>query len=345
MAALQPASGPARTAPRPRNTRRKAMLAAMVLLAGLWPGSRGEAGGVKGEGRGESASRILTTHHSTLNPQPAPLNPQPLTLNPQAARPDPYRATTSREARQNAVQAIPVEKLRAEDRAKVASVLSNISVFRRMPIGVIDCDPDLYLFMVQHPDVIVNIWEVLKISRLRVREIGPDTYQVTDSAGTLATVRFLYRSHDTHLVYAEGSYEGPLAARPVKGSCLMVLKTGYVRETDGRYYITSRLDTFLCVEPGGMELLAKAFQPLVGKVADNNFLQSVAFLGSLSRTAETNTPVVQRLTTKLANVQPELRHRLAELAAEVARKSAASSASKTGDLPRVAARKDTETTR
>ena len=329
MAALQPASGLARTAPTsevpllvypavhgctqrvPGQPWHRAMLAAIVLMAGLWP----------------SPSRSLSAEL------------------PQAARPDPYRATTSREARQNAVQAIPVEKLEAADRAKVACVLSNISVFRRMPIGVIDCDPDLYLFMVQHPDVIVNIWEVLKISRLRVREVGPDTYQVTDSAGTLATVRFLYRSHDTHLVYAEGSYEGPLATRLVKGSCLMVLRTGYVRETDGRYYITSRLDTFLCVEPGGMELLAKAFQPLVGKVADNNFLQSVAFLGSLSRTAETNTLLVERLSTKLANVQPELRQRLAELAAEVARKSAASSASKTSDPPRVAVRDDTQTTR
>jgi hypothetical protein len=287
------------------------MLAAAVLLAGFCPGS----------------SRSLSAEL------------------PQAAQPDPYRATTSREARQSAVQAIPVEKLDAEDRAKVASVLSNISVFRRMPIGVVDCDPDLYLFMVQHPDVIVNIWEVLKISRLRLRQVGPDTYRVTDAAGTLATVHFLYRSHDTHLVYAEGSYEGPLAARPVKGRCLMVLKTGYVRETDGRYYITSRLDTFLCVEPGGIELLAKAFQPLVGKVADNNFLQSVAFLGSLSRTAEVNTSVVQRVASELGSVQPELRQRLAELAAEVARKNAAPSPSKTTDPPRVAARNGAETTR
>jgi hypothetical protein len=304
MAAPQPVSGPARRAPSTRKSRRRIALAAITLLGVVWVGS-----GVS-----------LSADH------------------PKAKRRDPYRASTSRAARLNAIQAIPVEKLDAPSRAKVASVLSNISIFRRMPIGVVACDPDLYLFMVQQPDVVINIWEVMKISRMRMRQVGPDVYHVTDSAGTAATVEYLYRSHDTHLVYAEGTYEGPLTTRPVKGRCLMVLRTGYVRETDGRYYVTSRLDAFLSVERGGVELLTKTLHPLIGYVADNNFLQSVAFLGSLSRTAELNARGVGRLATKLAHVQPELRHRLAELAAEVARKSAASSAAKTANPPRVAVR-------
>jgi hypothetical protein len=323
MARLQPTAVPARRAPGPRNTRRRAAAAAIVLLAGVWPG----------------ASRSLSADL------------------PLVARPDPYRASTGLAARQNAVQAIPIEKLDPEARARVASVLSNISIFRRLPIGVVNCDPDLYLFLVRHPDVVVNIWEVLKVSRLKLRQIGPDTYQVSHPAeghengppdgraGTLATVEFLYRSHDTHVVYAEGSYDGPLAAGPVKGRCLMVLRSGYVRETDGRYYITSRLDTFVCVEPGGIELLAKTFQPLVGKVADHNFLQSVAFLGSLSRTAEVNTEGVQRVAAKLTHVQPELRQRLCDLAAEVARKYAAASASSASSPPQVAVRDDADTRR
>ncbi len=240
---------------------------------------------------------------------------------PSGVRPNPFRASTSRATRQSALRAIPIDKLDARAKAKVCSVLSNVSVFRRMPIRVIDCDPSLYLFLVRHPDVVVNIWEVLDISRLQLRQVGPETYRVAESVGTLAAVEFLYSSHDTHIIYAEGSYEGSLFARPVKGRCLMVLKTGYIRETDDRYYITSRLDVFLNVEHSGVELLTKAFQPLIGKVADTNFVQSVAFLGSLSRTAEVNCRGVQRLAGRLAHVRPENRLRLAELAAEVAGKS------------------------
>ncbi|OHB71431.1 MAG: hypothetical protein A2V70_01740 [Planctomycetes bacterium RBG_13_63_9] len=249
-----------------------------------------------------------------------------------------YHATTSLAARRSALRSIPIDKLDATARAQVQSVLSNVGVFRRMPIRVVDCDPDLYLFLVRHPDVIVNIWEVLNISTLSLRQIAPNTYRIAEPNGTLADVRFLYRSHDTHILYGEGSYDGPLFAQPVKGRCLMVLKTGYVREPDGRYYITSRLDTFVSVDHEGAELLTKAIGPLMGKTADINFVQTIAFLGSLSRTAEVNSAGVQRLAERLTHVQPEARRRLAELATDVARKYATASSRTTTVPTRVVSR-------
>jgi hypothetical protein len=228
---------------------------------------------------------------------------------------DPRQPSTSRAARDDAVRSIPIEKLDPPARTKVAAILADVSLFRRMPVKVIDCDPSLYLFLVRHPDVVVNIWEVLEISNLRLREVAPRTYQVIDTVGTRATVEVLYSSHDTQVIYATGSYSGPLLARPVQGRCLLLLRNGYVRETNGRHYITSRLDTFMQVDNGGIELLAKTLQPLMGKTADNNFEQTMAFLGSLSRTAEVNSRGVQRLASKLEYVQPQYRDELAKLAA------------------------------
>lgn len=304
MSLLQPGCVPACTAPRRKHSGRITTLAAVALVLGLALGSN-----------------------------------RPLSAGtPPKTRPNPSRATTSSAARRSAVRSIPLEKLDAQARAKVSSVLSKISIFRRMPVRVIQCDPQLYLFLVRHPDVVVNVWEVLKLSSLKLRQIGPGRYRVAEAVGTLGTVEFLYRSPTTHVIYAEGSYDGPLFARPVKGRCLMVLKTGYVRETNDRYYITTRLDTFLRVEPIGAELLTKTLHPLMGKTADMNFIQSVAFLGSLSRTAEVNSRGVQRLASRLAHVQPEVRQKLAELAAAVARKHASSSAGKISGTPRIASR-------
>jgi len=236
-------------------------------------------------------------------------------------RSSPLQASTSRETMRDAVRAIPLAQLEANARAKASSVLANVSVFRRLPVSVVGCDPDLHLFLVRHPDVVVNIWEVLKISRLQLREIAPKTFQMTETAGTLATMEFLYESPEMHIVYGEGTYDGPLFAKPVRGKCLIVLRTGYVREPNGRHYITNRLDTFLNIEHGGAELLTKTFHPLVGGVADRNFLQSVRFLGSLSRTAEVNSRGVQRLASRLEHVEPVLRARLAVLAEQIARQS------------------------
>lgn len=235
---------------------------------------------------------------------------------------EPYQATTSREARDSAIQLVPIEKLDAEARKKVASVLSTTNIFRRLPVHVTRCDPDLYLFLVRHPDVVVGIWEELKISDLRIQQTGPGVYRGSDGEGTVGTVEFLYQDHDTHIVYTEGQYNGPLLANSVQGRSLVILKTGYIREPDGQYYITSRLDTFTQIDNAGIEFLTRTFQPVIGKVADSNFVQTSAFVGSLSRTAEVNHRGVQRLAGNLQRVQPEVRKEFAVLAKQVADKSA-----------------------
>jgi hypothetical protein len=235
----------------------------------------------------------------------------------------PFDANTSDSARKDAVKSIPLGKLAPADQAKVRSVLSSVSVFRRMPVKVIDCDPDLYLFLVRHPDVVTSIWEVFKISRLQLRQVGENQFRLFEPAGATASIESIYRSHDIHVFYGEGTYEGPLLTRPVKGRGVLILKTGYVREPNGRYYITSRLDSLLSVEPFGAELLAKTVSPLIGKTVDNNFVQTVAFVSSLSRTAELNRRNVLRLASKLEQVQPDVRRQFAEVAGKIEEKSAA----------------------
>ena len=42
----------------------------------------------------------------------------------------------------------------------------------------------LYLFLVGHPDVVVNIWEVLGVTKLKLLQAVPDDFQVIDSVGT-----------------------------------------------------------------------------------------------------------------------------------------------------------------
>ncbi|MFZ5832625.1 MAG: hypothetical protein ACOY3P_21260 [Planctomycetota bacterium] len=227
-----------------------------------------------------------------------------------------------------AAKGIPFDKLDAAAQSKVRQVLSNVSVFRRLPVRVVDCDPNLYLFLLRHPDVVVNMWEVLKLTMLSVQETGPNAYRSTEPDGTVCNFEYLYQSHDTHIVYAEGTYTGPLFKRQIKGSCLLVLKSGYVQETNGRYYITNRLDAFLNVEPGAVELVTKTIQPLLAKVADNNFTQSLAFAGSLSRTAEVNGAGVARLAERLERVQPEKRVKLADLAREISQKAQAAEAAR-----------------
>jgi hypothetical protein len=236
---------------------------------------------------------------------------------------DPSQAHTSDAVKQSVIQSIPLDKLDVQGRTKVRNVVSNVTMFRRLPVQVVDCDPDLYLFAVRHPDVIVNTWRALKISQLQLVETGTDKFQMKEVSGTTANLEILYKSHDTHILYADGFYEGAIFKQKVRGQAIFVLKTGYVRETDNRYYITSRLDSLLSVDPGAVELVTKTIQPIIGKIADNNFNQTVGFVSSLSRTIELNSLGVQRMALQLPDVRPEVRGQFASLADTIAQKPTA----------------------
>jgi len=255
-------------------------------------------------------------------------------------RPDFFQGHSGESVRQSAIQSLPMDKLDAQDRAKVHAVLANITIFRRLPVRVIDCNPDLYLFLVRHPDVVINIWNTLKISQLQLKQTGPETFRLNEESGVTANLEYLYSNHDMHLIYAEGVYEGSTFGRQIKGSGVFCLKSGYIRETDGRYYVTSRLDAFISVEPSAVELVAKALHPLLGVTADNNFIQTVAFVGSLSRNAEQNSRSIQRLAAKLNNVQPDVRDQFAQLAENISEKPSSLLLRRISDLKDVARKDD-----
>ncbi len=238
-----------------------------------------------------------------------------------------FQGTTSAAAQRDAVRGIPLERLGAADRDKVESVLANVSLFRRMPVRRIECEPELCLFLVRHPDVVVNIWELMRVSELQMEQIGARRFRITEADGTVADAEVLYSSRDTHLVYADGVYHGPLFGRAIRGRGVLVLKTGYSRDSEGRAHVTCCLDSFVSIEPIAVELATKTIQPILGRTADNNFVQTMGFVASLSRTIGVNSRGVQRMAGRLEHVSPQVRRQFASLAAYLGQRATA------GDVP------------
>lgn len=231
---------------------------------------------------------------------------------------DPTKASTSAAARADATKGIPLDQLDEKSRATVSDILKKAGIFRRMPVSVVDCDPNLYLFLVRNPEVVVNIWQVMKVTTVSAERVKPGVYKATDGAGTACNIQFVHSSPDTHVILADGAYSGPLFLRPVKCRCVIVLKSAYVKETDGRIHVTSRMDTFIDLDSAGLELFAKTVQPLVGKAADHNFTETAAFFGTLCRAAERNPAGVERLSAKLTKLDPKVRDEFLKRTAAVA---------------------------
>jgi hypothetical protein len=231
---------------------------------------------------------------------------------------DAAKASTSAVARADAARQIPLEKLDAQLRKPVANVVKHAGIFRRLPAAVIPCDHDLYLFLVRHPEVIVNIWQVMGATQVTIQRLADGSYKAADGAGTSCSVRFAHSEDGLHVIYADGAYTGPLFRHPVRAKCVLILKTAYLNAADGRKIVNSRMDCFIHVENSGLELIAKTVQPLVGKTADHNFTESSAFFGMLSRAAQRNNDGVIRLASRLSKIEPQTRQQFADVVRQVA---------------------------
>lgn len=232
------------------------------------------------------------------------------------------QGSSSREARDEAMRAIPYNQLDRNSRIKVGAVLANTTIFRRLPAETIECDPHLFVFLIEHPDLVVNMWEVLGVSEVELLRGGERVFDATDKAGTRGHIEYLYQGPQIHLVYADGTYTGSLLPRPVRGRCVLLMRSSYTRSSDGRPIVRCSIDAFVHLDNVGVGVLAKTFQPLVTTAADHNFRETAAFLASVHHAAQMNYAGMQKLTEKLTNIDDDHRREFSDLTTQLAVRAA-----------------------
>jgi len=222
-------------------------------------------------------------------------------------------ADTSARAREEAIRLLPLNELTAESRRKILAVCENPSIFRRLPQKTVDCDPQMYRFLVRNPEVVVGIWQLMGVSNMTAERIAAYAWKGDDGTGTKCDAELIYGTDDLHVLYGDGFYEGSVLKRQITGRCVLILQSGYGHDANRRPLVGSRLDVFLQLDNVGADLVARTFSPWVGKVTDANFAESCKFVAKISQTAESNGPGMQRLAGKLTSVEPDVREGFARV--------------------------------
>jgi hypothetical protein len=220
--------------------------------------------------------------------------------------------SSSKQLRLQTVNSLPYQQLNAQTKAKISDILKKPSIYRRLPVTAINADPDYFRFLVRYPEVIVNIWQLMGVTKMATERTGPYTVDTDDGAGTLSSLELVYGSDNLHIFYGSGSYEGPVLKRKLKGKAVLVLRSENSQGANGKPIATSQLDIFLKVDNATAGLIAKTIQPLVGTTADHNFVESLKFVERLNDTTSKNGPGVQQMGKKL-DIDDTIRQRFNEV--------------------------------
>lgn len=223
------------------------------------------------------------------------------------------KADTSRSARNEAAAAVPFERMTPAAQARLRKIVERPSLYRRLPTQRIECDSDMHLFLLRYPEVIVNMWTKMGITKLDMTRQDRHRIRAADGAGTICEVELIYGTPNLHVLYAEGVYEGSVFRRDIRANCVCLVRTEYARGKNQEIIVTDVLDIFVQFDGLAAELLAKTVQPLITSAADHNFAEAMRFVSRINDAAERNGPGVQRLSERLEKVDPEVRKRFAQV--------------------------------
>ncbi|MDR1053828.1 MAG: hypothetical protein LBL39_06595, partial [Planctomycetaceae bacterium] len=137
-----------------------------------------------------------------------------------------------RKNKQNAIKKIPWDELSPPVQQKMSSLIQNHSVYHCLPSQAIFCDPEVYRYFLEHPDLLVGFWENLGVTQIALREKDTDLFNLVETTGTVADVGTIYRSANYCAVYAKGEYKSPITTRKIDGEALLLLQSRYARNSE-----------------------------------------------------------------------------------------------------------------
>ena len=236
--------------------------------------------------------------------------------------------TSDRASRDAAIRSIPWRVLSGQRRNAVERGVADASLFRRLPTRVIDCDPDVFEHLVDHPELIVETWNLMGVSKVGLRRTGPETYSATDAAGGRGSVQVLHREQTPDgesrvLTFARGVYQAPPMPRPIKATTVLNLHAVKRTAANGRTHITADLDAFIRIDRAGAELVLRTLKPLVTRTEGHNFVETMKFVTLFSQTAERNPVGLVRMADRLQQIDDPTRREFSRVCHTAAKRSQA----------------------
>ena len=255
---------------------------------------------------------------------------------------DPRLAPTSESyAKKEARGAIPWNKLSQMDQRRVRYVVSNASVYRRLPTRVEPCNPEVFEFLTRRPEVITGIWNLMGVSNLTLERKSDKELRAEDHQGGTGNFEILYskRGPDARgvtIAAVDGVYHQKPMPRPIDAKCILLLRSGSTIESNGQTYVTARLDAFVKFERIAADIVARGLQPLLVQTADHNFTETMRFVSTFSKTAETNPEGMRRLAAKLTELDEPARVEMVDLCTRASQQAASLTAARVAEQQRLA---------
>jgi len=232
----------------------------------------------------------------------------------------PQPRTAGRPTSHDAIAAIPMGRLTPAAQQRILAITNRPTLYRHLGQQTIECDADLFMFVVRNPEVLVGIWDLMDITEVQTQRLDPFKLRAVDGSGTDCTVDLVYGDPAVHVYVADGFYDGKLTTNVINGKGVFILRSTYKADAAGNSVVEGSLDCFVQVEHLAADLIMRTFGPLIGRTADHNFAETARFIDQLGTSAAKNPIAMEELAMRLPQVSEPSRKRFAALIHQAAQR-------------------------
>jgi len=148
-----------------------------------------------------------------------------------------------------------------QERARLQQVTEHASVTAQSNGEAFLVRADVFEYLLDHPDFATHIIRALEIGRYRIwRE--PDGLWLDDDAGALVQFHTAYAGHGSRVFYLRGRYQ-PSVLPTIRGRVVVLLEYRTVPASGGKSLITPAMTSFVRIDNGLVEALARLFKAVI----------------------------------------------------------------------------------
>jgi hypothetical protein len=184
-------------------------------------------------------------------------------------------------------QVVPLDRIAPEHRAEVSEVIRDHTIHRKGNPDTFPCQSSIYLSLLNEPAITLALWQDLADSPVRLRQIAPGRYEGSDGNGASATWEFVHRSSTLHVLLCRLDYTSPRGNAHLEGRIVLVVRSGFFRESSGEPVVRHDVEAFVKVDSKGWKTLARTVRPLLEKVLEDQVQEAGLFVSLMGRLVET----------------------------------------------------------
>jgi hypothetical protein len=184
--------------------------------------------------------------------------------------------------RLRAAAQVPLDQLPAQVREDVRLALEKPTLFTTGPGESFLCRPELYYWLLDHPDKAVSAWRRLGAVCLDITDRGGGRFGWADEQGNNLYWDTVYRSGSLRIWYAQGVVRpGPLLPLvPVRA--VVILRHGKTREEAGAAVMYHQADIFVHTDSRTAALATRLMGPSAPRMAEQGVAQMQMFFSALA---------------------------------------------------------------